>query len=176
MRDAVPYHAGCGIIRQDELVMVTAKPPRIVRFGVYEIDLNNTKMRKHGLRIRIQDQPFQVLSALLERRGGVVTRDELVRHLWPEGTFVDFDRGLNAAVNRLRQTLSDSAENPRYIETVARQGYRFLMPIEMLTAGGQAVDKTGPALAPFPRGIVFLSVLVGAIVAGAVVLIFLGMR
>ena len=155
--------------------MVPVKPPKIMRFGVYEIDLNNSEIRKHGLRIRIQEQPFQVLSVLLERRGGVVTRDELVRHLWPEGTFVDFDRGLNAAVNRLRQTLSDSAENPRYIETVARQGYRFLMPVEMLTAGGQAVEKTRPALATFPRGIVFLSVLLlGAMVAGAVVLIFLG--
>jgi Tol biopolymer transport system component/DNA-binding winged helix-turn-helix (wHTH) protein len=107
--------------------------PRIVRFGVFEADLVNAELRKHGLRVRIQEQPYQVLSALLERPGDVVSRDDLVRRLWPDGTFVDFDRGLNAAVTRLRQTLSDSAENPKYVETVARRGYRFLMPVDLLT-------------------------------------------
>jgi Tol biopolymer transport system component len=82
------------------------------------------------LRLPLQEQPFQILAALLERPGEVVTRDELVRRLWPDGTFVDFDRGLNAAVTRLRQALSDSAEAPRYVETVARRGYRFIAPLD----------------------------------------------
>ena len=105
-------------------------PPRIVRFGAFEVDLFTGELRKHGLRVRIQQQPYQILAALLEHPGEVVSRDELVRRLWPNGTFVDFDRGLNAAVTRLRQALSDSAENPRYMETVARRGYRFLNAIE----------------------------------------------
>lgn len=104
----------------------------IVRFGPFEVDLVKAELRKHGLRLRIQEQPFQVLTALLEHPGEVVSREELVRRLWPNGTFVDFDRGLNAAVTRLRRTLSDSAESPRYVETVSRQGYRLLMLAEPL--------------------------------------------
>jgi Tol biopolymer transport system component/DNA-binding winged helix-turn-helix (wHTH) protein len=100
-----------------------------VRFGAFEVDLSAGELRKHGLRQRLQEQPFLVLAALLEHPGEVVTREELVRRLWPDGTFVDFDRGLNAAVTRLRQALSDSAESPRYVETVARRGYRLLAPI-----------------------------------------------
>jgi Tol biopolymer transport system component/DNA-binding winged helix-turn-helix (wHTH) protein len=97
-----------------------------VRFGVFEVDLVNSELRKHGVRVRLQDQPFQVLSALLERPGEVVSREELIRRLWADGTNVDFDRSLNAAVTRLRQALSDSADVPRYVETVARRGYRFI--------------------------------------------------
>jgi Tol biopolymer transport system component/DNA-binding winged helix-turn-helix (wHTH) protein len=100
-----------------------------VRFGAFEVDLTAGELRKHGLRQRLQEQPFLVLAALLEHPGEVVTREELVRRLWPDGTFVDFDRGLNAAVTRLRQALSDSAESPRYVETVARRGYRLLAPL-----------------------------------------------
>ena len=101
-----------------------------VRFGVFEVDLNSGELRKQGLRVRLQEQPFQLLAALLERPGEIVTRDELVRRLWADGTTVDFDRSLNAAVTRLRQALSDSADVPRYIETVARRGYRFVGFIE----------------------------------------------
>jgi Tol biopolymer transport system component/DNA-binding winged helix-turn-helix (wHTH) protein len=97
-----------------------------VRFGVFEVDLASGELRKQGLRIRLQEQPFAVLAALLEHPGEVVTREELIARLWPDGTIVDFDRGLNAAVTRLRQALSDSAETPRYVETVARRGYRFV--------------------------------------------------
>jgi len=99
---------------------------KTVRFGDFEVDLGAGELRKHGLRLRLQEQPFEVLTALLEHPGEVVTREELIRRLWPDGTFVDFDRGLNAAVTRLRQALSDSAESPRYIETVARRGYRLI--------------------------------------------------
>jgi Tol biopolymer transport system component/DNA-binding winged helix-turn-helix (wHTH) protein len=103
---------------------------RQVRFGAFEVDLDRTELRKQGLRVRLQDQPFHVLAALLERPGEVVSREELIRRLWPDGTVVDFDRGLNAAVTRLRQALSDSAEAPRFVETVARHGYRFVAPVE----------------------------------------------
>jgi len=105
-----------------------------VRFGVFEVDLRRGELRKQGLRLRLQEQPFKVLAALLEQPGEVIPREELVRRLWPDGTFVDFDRGLNAAVTRLRQVLGDSAEKPRYVETVARRGYRLLPAIEKIEA------------------------------------------
>lgn len=104
--------------------------PRIVRFGVFEVDLANGELRKSGLRLRVQEQPFQVLAALIEQPGKVINREDLIGRLWPDGTVVDFDRGLNAAVTRLRQVLCDSAESPRYIETVARRGYRFVAPVD----------------------------------------------
>lgn len=90
-------------------------------------------MSRVGLRsIRLQEQPFRVLEMLLKHAGEVVSRDELRQHWWPGDTFVDFDNGLNAAVNRLREALGDSAENPRYIETLARRGYRFIAPVQTL--------------------------------------------
>jgi cholera toxin transcriptional activator len=103
---------------------------RIVRFGVYELDLAAGELRKSGAKLRLQEQPFQVLALLLERAGDVVTREELRQKLWPADTFVDFDHSLNTAVNKLRETLGDSASNPRYIETLARRGYRFIAPVQ----------------------------------------------
>ena len=120
---------------------------RILRFGVFELDLDRAELRKQGLRLRLKEQPFRVLAALLENQGEVVTRDELVRRLWADGTVVDFDRGLNAAVTRLRQVLADSAETPRYVETVARRGYRFVAPVETVdgatfaATNGRALDS-----------------------------------
>lgn len=104
--------------------------PKIVRFGAFAVDLTSAELRKHGSLLRLQEQPFKILQALLEQPGAIVSREELVRRLWPGGTFVDFERGLNAAVTRLRQALNDSAESPRYVETVARRGYRFIASIE----------------------------------------------
>ena len=124
-----------------------------MRFGAFEADLVNIELRKRGLRLRIQEQPFQVLSALLARPGEVITREELSARLWPDGTFVDFDRGLNAAVARLRQVLNDSAETPRYVETVARRGYRFIAPVEIGTdfpADGPSTDRVQPVDAVSP--------------------------
>ncbi len=103
---------------------------RWLRFGVFELDLRAGELRKHGHRVRLQEQPFQVLAVLLEHPGDVVTREELQKKLWPADTFVNFDHGLNKAINKLRQTLGDSAENPRFIETVARRGYRFLADVK----------------------------------------------
>jgi len=99
---------------------------RTVRFGLFEVDLSAGELRKNGVKIKLQDQPFRVLVTLLRHAGDVVTREELRRELWPTGTFVDFDHGLNAAVRRLRDALGDSAENPRFIETLPRHGYRFI--------------------------------------------------
>jgi len=120
------------------------KPLRIARFGVFEVDLRARELRKAGLKIRLHDQPFQVLAALLERPGELVTREELRQRIWPGGTFVDFDSGLNTAVNKLREALGDSADSPRFIETLPRRGYRFLAPVNG-TADGQAASAPQPA-------------------------------
>jgi cholera toxin transcriptional activator len=101
-----------------------------VRFGVFTADLAAGELRKNGVRIRLQEQPFQVLAYLLEHTGEVVTREELRQKLWPADTFVDFDHSLNTAVNKLREALGDSATSPRYVETLARHGYRFLISVE----------------------------------------------
>jgi len=103
---------------------------RIVRFGVFEVDLKTGELRKSGIRIKLQDQPFQILAMLLERPGEVVTREELQQRLWPTDTFVDFDHSINAAITRLRQALDDTAGNSRFVETLARRGYRFIAPLE----------------------------------------------
>jgi len=135
---------------------------RFARFGVFEVDLVAGELRKGGVRIRLQEQPFQLLACLIERSGDLVTREELRQKLWPADTFVDFDHSLNTAINKLREALGDSASNPRYIETLARRGYRFLAPVQAEGAspggtsgpepGGQsqatAEPRTGPTLHP----------------------------
>src|SRR5215468_4183468 len=98
----------------------------LIPFGPFEADLASQELRKQGVRLRLPRQSFQILKMLLERPGEVVTREELRAKLWPADTFVDFDHGLNAAVKRLRDALGDTAENPRYIETLPRRGYRFI--------------------------------------------------
>jgi TolB-like protein/DNA-binding winged helix-turn-helix (wHTH) protein/Tfp pilus assembly protein PilF len=101
-----------------------------LRFGVFELDLRSGELRKHGLLVRLQEQPFQVLTMLVENSGEVVTREDLQKKLWPANTFVDFDHGLNKAINKIRDALGDSAESPRFVETVARRGYRFLAEVK----------------------------------------------
>src|SRR6266702_4628173 len=101
-------------------------PLRTRGFGVFEVDLRAAELRKHGVRIKLQEQPFQILSLLLEHPGEVLTRDELREKLWPAHTFVGFDRGLNKAMTKLRAALGDSADRPRYVEELPRHGYRFL--------------------------------------------------
>jgi TolB-like protein/DNA-binding winged helix-turn-helix (wHTH) protein/Flp pilus assembly protein TadD len=119
--------------------------PRLC-FGVFEIDIPAGELRKHGLRIRLQEQPFQVLAILLEHPGGVVTREELQKKLWPADTFVDFDHGLNKAISKIREALNDSAENPRFIETLARRGYRFLAEVRVPDAAVVRTAKLGAQL------------------------------
>ena len=119
-----------------------------LRFGVFELDLRAGELRKHGLRVRLQEQPFQVLAMLVEHPGEVIAREELQKKLWPVDTFVDFDHGLNKAINKLREALGDSAETPRFVETVARRGYRFL--VEVKPADATSAPGPGPASQPHP--------------------------
>jgi cholera toxin transcriptional activator len=107
----------------------STRKSRTARFGIFEANLEARELRKQDRKVRLQDQPFAVLAFLLERAGTVVTREELRAHLWPADTFVDFDHSLNTAVNKLREVLGDSASNPRFIETQARRGYRFVAEV-----------------------------------------------
>jgi len=103
---------------------------QVLRFGIFEIDASAGELRKNGARIKLQEQPFQVLVMLLDAQGSVVTREEIRARLWGDDIFVDFDQSLNTAVNKIREALGDSASSPRYVETLARKGYRFLAPVE----------------------------------------------
>jgi len=101
----------------------------IVRFGTFEVDVRAGELRKQGVRVKLQEQPFHVLIVLLQCAGEVVTREELRNQNWPADTFVDFDNSLNTAINKLREALGDAADNPRFIETLPRRGYRFIAPV-----------------------------------------------
>src|SRR5881397_1669932 len=106
--------------------METSPHLQAVRFDSFELDLRAGELRKEGSKIRLQDQPFQILAMLLEHPGQVVTREELRSRLWPSDTFVDFDHSLNKAINKLRDALGDSAESPQFVETIPRRGYRMI--------------------------------------------------
>jgi eukaryotic-like serine/threonine-protein kinase len=127
-----------------------ASVPRIVRFGPFQVSMETGELRKHGVRVRLQRRPFQILAALLERPGRLVTREELRRKLWPADVFVDFESGLNTAVNRLRLALGDVADDPTYIETLARLGYRFLAPVEIVLPRPEQIS---PAQNPAPSAV-----------------------
>jgi TolB-like protein/DNA-binding winged helix-turn-helix (wHTH) protein/Tfp pilus assembly protein PilF len=126
------------------------QPDERFRFGVFDLDLRTGELHKHGLRIRLQEQPLQVLALLLEHPGEVVTREELQRKLWPADTFVDFDHGLNKAINKIRDALGDSAESPRFVETIARRGYRFLAEVK----AADTVSVPSPEITPPPNPVV----------------------
>ncbi|MGA6985504.1 MAG: winged helix-turn-helix domain-containing protein [Terriglobales bacterium] len=121
---------------------------RWARFDAFEVDMRSGEVRKHGIRLKLHGQPFQVLSLLLEHPGDVVTREELHQKLWPGNTFVDFDTGLNSAVKKLRDALCDSAEHPRFIETLPRRGYRWLVPVECVGDISENVPVAVPVTAP----------------------------
>src|SRR2546423_8421310 len=124
-------------------------PRELIRFGLFEFDSYSGELRKQGIKIRLQGQPVEILSMLLARPGELVTREELQRKLWPADTFVDFDRSLNAAIKRLRAALGDSAESPRFIETLARRGYRFIAPVEARPPASEPPSVPPPP--PRPR-------------------------
>lgn len=147
---------------------MSTTPPargRFARFGVFEADLSSGELRKNGSKMRLQEQPFQVLAMLLEKPGEIVTRDDLRQRLWPADTFVDFDHSLNTAIAKLRDALGDSASSPRFIETLARRGYRFLAPVQWETGTAQngaaaatsaavtAVNSAHPELPVVHRGL-----------------------
>src|SRR5262249_44417870 len=123
---------------------------QVIRFATFEVDLQAQELRKAGLRLKLSGQPFQVLAILLEQPGTVVTREELQRRLWPD-TFVDVDHNLNTAINKIREVLGDSAENPRFVETLPRRGYRFILPLNgahsAVTLGSAGVGAA-PVAAP----------------------------
>src|SRR5262249_3909641 len=109
-----------------------AAPEGLYRFGLFEVDGRLGELRKQGRVVKLRGRPFDILLLLLSRRGDLISRDALRQQLWPADTFVDFDHGLNSAMNRLREALGDSAESPRFIETLPKRGYRFIAPIEVI--------------------------------------------
>jgi cholera toxin transcriptional activator len=138
---------------------------RVFRFGVFEAHEASGELRKHGVRVKLHSQPFKVLTMLLERPSEIVTREEMRQRLWGEEIFVDFDHGLNTAINKIREALGDSASVPRYVETVSGKGYRFLAPVTLqpatessdetaaLAAEGEGASvNAAPVLAGFPTG------------------------
>src|ERR1017187_5374807 len=124
----------CRVIRCWTFSMLEQSPTRVgkIRFGVFEADLRAGELRKCGIRIKLQSQPFKLLAILLSHPGEIVTRDELQQQIWGSETVVNFDHSLGTAVNKVREALSDSAENPHYIETLAKRGYRFIAPVQLL--------------------------------------------
>ena len=123
----------------------TRSSPGLVRFGVFEADLRSGELRKNGTKIRLPGQPFEVLAMMLERPGEVVSREELQKRLWPDGTFVDFDHSLNNAINKIREALGDSAESPRFVETLSRRGYRFIAAVEGISNGSAPSQPQAPS-------------------------------
>src|ERR1700686_122747 len=117
--------------------METPRSTSVVRFGTYEVSLQSGEVRKAGLRIRVQQQPLKLLEILLERPGEVVTREELRSRVWSDESFGDFDQAVNIAIGKLRSALGDSAENPRFIETLPKRGYRFIADVSVVDADGR---------------------------------------
>ncbi len=143
------------ILRSNTLgqsAMTEPDPPRRYRFGVFEADAATGELRRQGMRIKLNAQPFQVLLMLLERPGELLTREEIARTLWPDGVFVDTEHGVNSAVNRIREALGDMAGNPRFVETLARRGYRFVAPVERIGANGAAPPAQPRPGAATPAG------------------------
>lgn len=118
---------------------------RLFRFGAFEADEHTGELRKQGRRLSLQGQPLQVLLLLLDRAGELVPRAEIQQRLWPDGTFVDFDHGLNTAINKIREALGDSASSPRFVETLARRGYRFIAPVDAVDS-----DSAQPQASSLP--------------------------
>jgi cholera toxin transcriptional activator len=123
---------------------------RYATFGPYRADLRTGELRKHGIRLRLQEQPFQVLAMLLSNPGDLVTREQLQKRLWAGDTFVDFDHGLNTAINKLREVLSDSSASPKYIETLPRRGYRFVAAVEFTNGAAKSAEPVSTSAQPSP--------------------------
>src|SRR5208337_2899934 len=151
--DCLAVHYGRAAMPMPPSHSRSNREARLLRFGVFEVDLAAGELRKNGARIRLQEQPFQVLAALLQNAGQVVTRNDLREKIWPADTFVDFDHSVNTAVNKVREALGDSASSPRFVETLARRGYRFLAPVDTVAAAESAAaqDEGTRAGAPAPH-------------------------
>jgi cholera toxin transcriptional activator len=134
--------------------MPPQSPAQRYRFGVFEADPATGELRKQGIRIKLNAQPFQVLCILLEQPNTLLTREEISRQLWPDGTFVDYEHGVNSAINRIREALGDTAASPRFVETLARRGYRFVAPVEKIATQITAAEtptQTAPPADPVPE-------------------------
>ena len=129
--------------------MDDAQSSRRYRFGVFEADASTGELRRQGIRVKLNSQPFQLLLMLLDRPGEVLTREEISSSLWPADTFVDYEHGVNSAVNRIREALGDSAGNPRFVETLARRGYRFVAPVQRIANAPE--QSPGAASSSFER-------------------------
>ncbi len=152
--------------------MSANSPSSIVRFGTFEVNLQTGELRHRGQRVKLQEQPFQVLAALLERPGEIVTREELHGQLWPADTFVDFDHSLNAAIKRLRDALGESADAPVFIETMARRGYRFIAPVDGCS-GSVQISAAAPLARPRPWLFTTRNAVLGGVAASTLALLFL---
>src|SRR5277367_6922300 len=128
--------------------MTDSAQHEVFRFGVFEASLDAHELRKHGVRIRLHGQPFDLLRMFLERPGEVVSREEMRDRLWPADTFVDFERGLNSAIRKLRSALGDAPDHPLYIETIPRTGYRFIAPVTRIAREPGPVAATPPDTEP----------------------------
>src|SRR5580704_13685881 len=154
--------------------------PRVKEFGIFELDLQRVELRKQGVKVKLQEQPLKILQLLLEHPGEIISRKELRSHIWPEDTFVQFDQGLYSAMARLRDALGDTSESPRYIETVARRGYRFIAQVRLMGGTANSERPTESQQEEAERKTVTLRRLAASLVAGliggalllAVVLIF----
>src|ERR1700687_5719676 len=141
----------------------------ILRFGVFEVDLRSGELRKQGIRIKLQDQPFLVLKLLLQRSGELVTREELRLQIWAADTFVDFDNGLNISINKLREALGDSADSPRFIETLPRRGYRFIVPVSSTDGKGSTISARPTPPTQRWKNVLLVVALLAALVAGGLI-------
>src|SRR3979490_1986149 len=130
-------------------MQATSPPTDIFHFGIFQLDLKAAELHKAGVKVKLQDQPFRVLALLVDRAGQVVTREEFRQKVWPTDVFVGFDQGLNNAVKKVRDALGDSADSPRFIETVERQGYRFVAPISAVPQ--PRPEPRFPFRLPIPR-------------------------
>ena len=150
-----------------------APPLSVLYFGLFEVDLRSGELRKQGVRIKLQEQPFHVLTLLLQRPGDLVTREELRLQIWQSDTFVDFDNGLNTSINKLREALGDSADNPRFIETLPRRGYRFIAPV----SSDNGIQRRTTDHAPLRRRkLVFAVIAASAISAASMAELYLRWR
>jgi DNA-binding winged helix-turn-helix (wHTH) protein len=140
----------------------------VVRFATFEVDLEAGELRKGGVKLKLSGQPFQVLTILLEQPGAVVTREELQKRLWPD-TFVDVDHNLNAAINKIREALGDTAENPRFVETLPRRGYRFISPVNGFAPAATATKAPEAALRKSHLRLFLAGTIVGTVVLLAIV-------
>ena len=141
-------------------------PARLARFGVFDLEPRTGELRKRGIRVHLQEHPFQVLAMLVERAGDLVTREDLKRRLWSDSVFVDFEQGLNNAIAKIRMALGDSAGSPRFVETLERRGYRFIASVEWAPEGHQAAPAR-PGTPSHPTATVVRLVMDGKVIAFA---------